>query len=351
MPVVNFKSSYAPITVIFLPVIHSSFSSRHHCDWNFTLCCWLYHPTLIDLTLSLLPALSPSSSLQRNFAAGLFNIPCASVRPGQSGLTLQINHRQKECCGAFVPRGEPPTKRLWPGRTVGDLRKQGEWEEKRVKQRKQRTEWEREREWQSWSKDAADSPQSPWSGGVSLICQLLNDDLKLATGRWHGEFANKLLARVRTNAKNLILKHSNLWHVILIYQKHFFDCNMLRIFPFSWKVKFSKLKIPSVPCLSALSETRRHHGKTVEWDGPCREGLETQWRQQYVFRHLAFCWWSGLLWQPTKTLPGPQRQCWTAQVYASISFVFSVLFKTKTSLKSIFSQFKSKRKKRIWCQN
>lgn len=122
----------------------SSYSSR---DWNFTLCCWPYHPTLIDLALSLLPALSPSSSLlQRNSAAGLFNIPCASVRPGQSELTLQINHRQKECRGAFVPRGEPPTKRLWPGRTVGDLRKQGEREEKRAKQIKQRPEWERERE-------------------------------------------------------------------------------------------------------------------------------------------------------------------------------------------------------------
>ncbi len=114
-----------------LSSFRSSFSSR---DWNFTLCCWPYHPALIDLTLSLLPALSPSSSLlQRNSAAGLFNIPCASVQPGQSELTLQINHRQKECRGAFVPRGEPPTKRLWPGRTVGDLRKQGEREEKRAK--------------------------------------------------------------------------------------------------------------------------------------------------------------------------------------------------------------------------
>lgn len=39
-------------------------------------------------------------------------------------------------------------------------------------------------------------------GGVSLICQLLDDDLKLTTERWHGEFANKLLARVGTNAKD-----------------------------------------------------------------------------------------------------------------------------------------------------
>lgn len=112
----------------------------------------------------------------------------------------------------------------------------------------------------------------------------------------------------------------------------------------SWKAKFSKLKIPSVPCLSALSETRRHHGKSVEWDSPCREGLETQWRQQYVFRHLAFCWWSGLLWQPAKTLPGPQRQCWTAQVHTSIRFVVLVLFKTQSSLKSNISHFNYQRK-------
>lgn len=151
---------------------------------------------------------------------------------------------------------------------------------------------------------------------------------------------------MRTNAKNWIVKHSNLWHVILIYQKHFFDCSTLRIIPFSWKVKFSKLKIPSVSCLSTLSETRRHHGKTVEWDGPCREGLETQWRQQYVFRHLAFCWWSGLQWQHTKTSPGPQRQSWTAQVYASISFVFSVLFKVKFFAIQIYNK-----KADLWCRN
>lgn len=126
--------------------------------------------------------------------------------------------------------------------------------------------------------------------------------------------------------KNWILKHSNLWHVILIYQKHFFFLQYAQNNSLFMKSKVQRVKIPSVLCLSGLSETRRHHGKTVEWDGPCREGLETQWRQQYVFRHLAFCWWSGLLWQPTKTLPGPQRQCWTAQVYVSIRFVFSVLF-------------------------